>query len=237
MKLFKRVTGMLSASVNEMLDKAEDPQAMVNQMIREMEQAYAEMQQHTIAVLAAAKATERKLVRTREEEKSLEQHIETAVRNDEDETAKQAIRRRRTLTHMIAVLEKELKDANELSKRMKGELKVLETKVHEARIRRDSLIAKQAAARTRQKLHDTSMNFNSSLSAAFGAADTIRSGCSGLDSLEDKIEKQMAEAEAREELMREQFGRDYELLAMDDELNQELKELKSNIQAEAAPAA
>ena len=45
-----------------------------------------------------------------------------------------------------------------------------------------------------------------------------------------------AEAEAREELMREQFGRDYELLAMDDELDQELKELKSKIQAETAPA-
>ena len=237
MKLFKRATSMLSACVNEMLDKAEDPQAMVNQMIREMEQAYNEMQQHTIAVVATAKSTERKLVRTRNEEASVEKYVETAVRNNEDDTAKQAIRRRRTLTHMIAVLEIELKDASELSKRMKGELKVLETKVQEARIKRDSLLAKQAAAKTRQKLHSTSLDFNSSMSAAFGAADTIRSGCSGLDSLEGRIEKQMAEAEAREELMREQFGLAYELLAMDDDLDQELSALKSKMKAEATPAA
>ena len=90
MKLFKRVQSILSASINEMLDKAEDPQAMVNQMIRDMEQALADMREHTIAVVATAKATQRRLERVKAESEDLQQQIETAVKAQRDDVARLA---------------------------------------------------------------------------------------------------------------------------------------------------
>jgi len=229
MKLFKRARTILTASINDMLDKSEDPQAMVNQMVREMEEALVDMREHTIAVVATSKSTGRKLERALTENNALADYVETALRADDEDVARQALRRKGVLEHTIKVLRQELTDTEALSAKMKNELKLLESKLQEARIKRDALVAKQNAAKTRKKLFDTTENFNSRVSTVRGAMDTILDSSSAFQRLEDRIEKQMTEAEAREEMLREQYGQDAQILAMDDTIEVELQTLKAKL--------
>jgi phage shock protein A len=223
----------MTASINEMLDKAEDPQAMVNQMVREMEEALVDMREHTIAVVATAKSTAKKLERACTESESLASYVETAIRADDEDAARQALRRKGVLEHTTKVLRRELSDTEALGAKMKNELRLLESKLQEARIRRDALIAKQNAAKTRRKLYDTTESFNSSVNAARGAMDTIADSSSAFQRLEDRIEKQMAEAEAREEMLRDEYSHDAEILAIDETIEAELRALKEKLGAKS----
>ena len=47
MKIFKRVQSLLSASINDLLDKAENPKAITNQIIRDLEEATRELRRNT----------------------------------------------------------------------------------------------------------------------------------------------------------------------------------------------
>jgi phage shock protein A len=63
MGVFKRITDMTKAGMNEMLDKVEDPVVMLNQYIRDMEEEIAQAE----VTVAKQIANERKLLQRLEE--------------------------------------------------------------------------------------------------------------------------------------------------------------------------
>lgn len=63
MGVFKRISDMTKASINELLDKVEDPIVMLNQYIREMEEEIAKAE----VTVAKQMANERRLKQRMEE--------------------------------------------------------------------------------------------------------------------------------------------------------------------------
>lgn len=235
MKTFRRMQQMMRASVHEVLDRAENPRAMVNQMIRDMEAGLEEMRATTVTTLAAARTAERRLERTEAAVKTLQDAVTCALEQGDEDAARDALRRRKSLDHTVAVLKREGEEARTLSERMKRETKLVEARLREARVRRDTLVAHQAAAQTRRRLYDHSAQFTARLQATVDTARSLGDTDSDFARMQESIDRQVAEVEAREELLREQDVSAAELLVEDRELDRELDALRARLGSTARP--
>ena len=86
--IFERIGDILSANINAMLDKAEDPGKMVDQYLRNAKEDLAEVRANTAAVMAEEKRCKRIVDETQAEVNELMAYAEKAVMagNDADAT-------------------------------------------------------------------------------------------------------------------------------------------------------
>ena len=140
----------------------------------------------------------------------------------------QTTKLRKTIDESMEILKGQLEDAHNIAEKLKEELKFLEEKLREAKIKRDNLVTKQRAAETKQKLYDAADKVSRQLDS-FTAAEKVLEGFEGFAKFEEKIEKQMAEIEAREELSDDSLDREFQKMERDRELEAELAALKEKI--------
>jgi len=230
MSILKRIKSIVTGSINEMIDKVEDPETIVNQMIRDMEQAMTEMKTNTASAIATVKITEKKLDKAYNDQSLWQENAETAVKSGDDELAKKAIIKRKNIDDTIDILRDQLNDAEVISRKMKTELELLEEKLGEAKIKRDNLLTKRRAAETQLKLNETAEIVNSKMES-LAASDSVLEGFEGFTRFEEKIERQMAEVEAREEMTGANLEIEFRKMKQDSELEKELSALKSKLMA------
>ena len=73
MGILDRFTSIVKANINELLDKAEDPEKMVDQYLREMTESLAEVREATAGVMAEEKRCKKLLDENREETEKYEE--------------------------------------------------------------------------------------------------------------------------------------------------------------------
>ena len=230
MAIFKRVRDIISARLNDLLDGIEDPEAMINQMIREMEASIIDLRRNAASAIAAQKMVERRLARLTEEDAEWQQNAELAVRKGEDDLARKALARKADLAGPVAELRGQIADGDVLVARLKDELKSVEDKVQEARAKRETLVTKKRLAESRQKMLDAAGRAGTGTPADPGAARRI---IQGFDRLEEEIERKAAEAEAADELDRESRGDDvlgdFDRMKRERDVDEELDALKKKL--------
>lgn len=201
MAIFRRVREIISASLNELLVESEDPERSVQQIIREMERAIAEVRHQTADSVAELKMTERRIEKAQTEQESCVEQAKTALRHRSEDQARRALRKKRKLADLLEVLEKDLEEKCELVRFQKEELALLEEKVQEARLKRETLVAKKRLAETKRSFIDQ-VEGGSGISGR-SAARTILDGQEALERLADEADVDQAEADAQEEVLRE----------------------------------
>ncbi|HOQ49887.1 MAG TPA: PspA/IM30 family protein, partial [Candidatus Kapabacteria bacterium] len=72
MSIFKRIADIFKANVNDVLDKAEDPEKMLKQMVIEMEQSVNKATLAVAQAIANEKSLERKLEKARKDKEEWE---------------------------------------------------------------------------------------------------------------------------------------------------------------------
>jgi len=228
MRMLKRIKEIFEANINELLDKVEDPETTINQMIRDMDQAVAEMKSNTASAIATIKMTEKRLQKMKGEQRLWQENAETALRTQDEELAKRALLKKRSIEDAIAMLTIQLHEAQVLAEKMKQELKTLEAKYMEAKIKRDNLISKKRVAETRKKHYDAMGKMNQQMEK-LTAAEIDLAGFQGFAGFEEKIEKQMAEIDAREELSGDSLEQEFQKMKQDKLLQEELAALKQKM--------
>jgi len=226
--MLKRIKEIFEANINELLDKVEDPETTINQMIRDMDQAVAEMKSNTASAIATIKMTEKRLQKMKGEQRLWQENAETALRTQDEELAKRALLKKRSIEDAIAMLTIQLHEAQVLAEKMKQELKTLEAKYMEAKIKRDNLISKKRVAETRKKHYDAMGKMNQQMEK-LTAAEIDLAGFQGFAGFEEKIEKQMAEIDAREELSGDSLEQEFQKMKQDKLLQEELAALKQKM--------
>ena len=73
MGILDRFTSIVKANINELLDKAEDPEKMVDQYLREMTESLSEVREATAGVMAEEKRCKRLVDENREETEKYEE--------------------------------------------------------------------------------------------------------------------------------------------------------------------
>lgn len=140
MGIFTRTCDIVNANVNALLDKAEDPEKLVRQMIREMEETLIEIK----AACAGTMAGCRKLRRNEEDARARaarwEARARQAVDSGRDDLAREALVQKR---HYLDAAEAAAGDAVELESleaEYKDDIVQLEEKLGIARDRRRTLV-------------------------------------------------------------------------------------------------
>lgn len=158
MGIFSRMTDIINANLNAMLDKAEDPEKMVRLIIQEMEDTLVEVRSTSVRSIARKKELQRHTVNLNAEAAEWQRKAELAVSKDRDDLARAALEvKSRTLVR-IDELQKELKHAEQEIVKLDEDTGKLKAKLADARQRQKAIILRQASVasrlRVKHQIHD-----------------------------------------------------------------------------------
>ncbi len=105
MGVLTRFKDIMTANINALLDKAEDPQKMIDQYLRDLEEDMAKVRSETASMMAAERAAKRELDECSEEMEKMTDYAKRAVVAGNDEEAKQFLQKKSNLASRQAVLQ------------------------------------------------------------------------------------------------------------------------------------
>lgn len=220
--LFKRISDVIAANLNDLVDRVEDPERMIKQLIREMEENIASAREGVIDAVASEKQLAKELDHQRRQAEDWQQRARRAMEAGNETLAREALLRRKEHDGIVTNLEASWQSARRSSERLKTQLRALEAKLEEARLKKGSLVARQRAAQAREQMDQVNDRFQTglNLNQSFGR-------------MADKVGEMEARMEAREELYGDysQVEREFLKLETDSELEAELAALRKQVQS------
>lgn len=233
MSILDRVSRLVRANVNDLIDQAEDPEKMIDQLLRDMQSNITTARASVAAMIAQEKELEADLNEVRQLSAEWATKAQRAVDAGKDDLAREALRRKRDNDENGRVYEQQHQAQNQTVEKLKQQLRLLESKYDTTLSQRDSLIARQRRAEaTRQVSAHVS-----SLSPLDVSAE--------LDRMERKIRSNEAQASALSEIEDNSFDAQFRELDYDLDVERELEALKSGnpsapttgeIEAETTPS-
>lgn len=185
MSILRRFKAIMSSNVNALLDKAEDPEKMIDQYLRDLNKDLGKVKSETATVMANEQRALRELQECEADVEKMETYAMKALEVNDEADARKFLQRKAVLTEQAV----ELAKAHELAVTNSGQMKEMHDKlvgdINELESRRSILKGKAAVAKTQKKMND----MGSSLK---GAASTK----SAFDQMEDKINQSLDEAKA-----------------------------------------
>jgi len=148
MGMFGRIADVVNANVNDLIDKAENPEKMLKQIIREIEDNIDKAKKETVNILAQAKRLEKEVDAKAKQVDEWVRRAELAVDQANDDLARKALERKLTHEKELSVLQDQLADTQAAAEQMKNNVHLLQDKLTEARAKLTSLAARSAAAKT-----------------------------------------------------------------------------------------
>lgn len=215
MGLVDRVTRLVRANVNDMLDRAEDPESTLDQILRDMEINIGAARGQVASMIAQEKELQADLNEVKELSAEWQAKASRAVEAGKDDLAREALRRKKDNDESGTLYEQQLSAQTQALSRMKGQLAALETKYQSALSQRDTLIARQRRAKSQQQVADTVSSFSPS------------DPSSELERIERKIRGSEARADATIEMQDDTLEAQFAELDYDTDVEAELEALKA----------
>jgi phage shock protein A len=215
MALLERVSTLIRANLNDLIDKAENPEVMLKQVIQDMENQL--MQIKTQVAIAAA--DQHVLERKRQE--SLDQHTqwvkraELAVDKQDDGLARAALERSVSAKQLAENFAQQVEDQKAQVANLKTALFKLDQKLAEARAKCDVLIAQHRRSRAINRAADAQM-------AAGGPSKVA-----AFERMKGKVLHEDAVSQAKSELVADDVEDRFAALEKGDRIEQLLSDLKS----------
>lgn len=204
MGIFDRLSRLVRSNLNDLIARAENPEKMLVQVIEDMRKQLAQAKQE----VAVAIADERKLRAQMEEERKQAQEWERrarlAIREGRDDLAKQALMRGQEHANNAAEMEEQWEKHRSETDRLKGSLRQLNSKIEEAKRKKNLLIAKQKRAQAQKRIHETMAGMQDK--SAFRAFDQM------VEKVEETERKALAAAEVTEDLEGDDLTREFAML-------------------------
>lgn len=188
MSIFNRFSDVVRSNINALIDRAEDPEKMANQIILDLEKLQKQATEGVAASIAEEKRLKLLVEQNKAEAERWEIRAVEALKRDNEEMAREALAQKQRFDRDYETFrdqhERQVADVNQL----KDNLRQLRSKIDEARRRRDNLVARSTTARTQQKI-----------SRATSTASSL-DAMGKLDKMEQRVDQQAAMAAAYREL-------------------------------------
>ncbi len=146
MSTMSRFRHVVSANVNALLERAEDPEKMLAALVREMEDALREARAAGAELLGEQKRFQRRKDGLATQCEQWTERAEQAVSQGRDELAREALTSRQKLTEESDRCALAITQAQQGMQRVNGDIKRLEQRLAEARKRQQSMRQQQAPA-------------------------------------------------------------------------------------------
>ena len=155
MGIFSRLTDIVNANINALLDGAEDPEKMARLMVQEMEDTLVEVRSAAVKAIADKKEIARRLDRLGREQADWAGKAEFAVSRGREDLAKSALVAKRKLADRADTLAVELTAIEDSLDKYNEDMGKLEAKLAEAKAKRKSVEIRMKAAQKRVKMRRT----------------------------------------------------------------------------------
>lgn len=152
MGIFSRMTDIINANLNGMLDKAEDPEKMVRLIIQEMEDTLVEVRSTAVRTIARKKELQRHVAHLQGEAAEWQRKAELAMSKDREDLARAALAARARAQENATSMEKELRHVDEEVAKLEEDTSMLKTRLADARVRQKSIKLRADSADSRLKV-------------------------------------------------------------------------------------
>ena len=191
MSILRRFKDIMASNINALLDKAEDPEKMIDQYLRNLQRDLGQVKAETASIMAEEQRAKRELNECKADVEKMQNYAVKALEAGNEDDARKFLERKATLSEKQTQLQKsfDLAEVNSVQMRQMNDKLVKE--INELNARRTMLKGKAAVAKTQKRMNEIS-------STVTGASESL----SDFDRLEDKINKSLDEANAMAELNR-----------------------------------
>jgi len=188
MGIFKRVSDVLKANINDLISKAENPEKMLNQIMVEMNEQLIESKKSVASAIADEKRLERQMKEHLGQAQDWEKKAMLAVRAGKDDLAKEALLRKQEYAGLAVQYKEQWASQHAAVEKLKSSLRQLQGKIEEAGRKKNLLIARAKRAEAQKQIQKTMGNLSDT-----GAFEVF-------DRMAAKVDKIEAEADAMAEL-------------------------------------
>jgi phage shock protein A len=222
MGILDRVSTILRANINSLLDQAEDPEKALDQLIRDMADAIGQARGSVAEMIAQEKLLEADMERNANLAREWGQKAELAVSRGADDLAKEALRRKIDYEKNAHAYTSQLSSQSEVVQKLKHDLEQLESKYESAVRNREAMIARHRRALAQQKVAKTAAQL------------TTVDPTSELARMEERIRMEEARAAALTEVHSRPASLEdkFAALEQDDDLERQLADLKGKVRGQ-----
>jgi phage shock protein A len=217
MGLFDRLGRVVRANLNDMVSKAEDPEKILEQAIIDMQEDLIQLRQAVARAIATQKRTEQQYNKATSEANSWQQRAQLALQKGDEDLAREALVRRKSNTDTATQLKTQLDQQNGQVDTLKRNLIALESKISEAKTKKDMLKSRAAAAKANEQLQSTIGRLGTS--SAMGA----------FERMEDKVMELEARSQAAYELTGNDLEQQFAMLESGSDVDDELAAMKASL--------
>jgi phage shock protein A len=155
MGVLERLSTLIRANINDMLDQAEDPEIMLNQILRDMESEINKARSQVAEMMAQEKLFRDDLDAEQRKSSHMQERAEHYVREGNDQMAREALKRKADSDANIDVLRQQLSAQSEMVGRLRSQLDTLQEKYQDAMSNRDALLARHRRVKAQQQITTT----------------------------------------------------------------------------------
>ncbi|HZP21899.1 MAG TPA: PspA/IM30 family protein [Terriglobales bacterium] len=213
MALLDRVATLVRANLNDLIDRAENPEKMLKQVILDMENQFMQVKTQVAIALADLHLLEKKKKDNAEKHAEWMRKAELAVDKKDDELARAALERAMSFQQLADSFDQQIADQQTQVEALKAALKKLELKLTEARGKADLLIAQHRRTRA--------------VSRAAEAQLTPTGEHRTLDRMQTKVAHAEALGRAKGEVLGDDIDGRLHRLEREDKINSLLEEIKA----------
>ena len=217
MALMERVTTLLRANVNDLIDRAEEPEKMLKQLVLDLENQLLQVKTQVAIAIADQHLLERKKAEHDAAVVSWKSKAAMAVSRGRDEMAREALGRLVSHTQMAESFAEQIEDQRTESEALRGSFLKLQQKLLEVRTRCELMIAEhrrtRGGGRARKAEAAASTAKSKGALERYGAQIAVQAAANGA------VTQVMAETESLEDR--------FAMLERDQQVEALLEELKS----------
>ena len=205
MAIFERISDLVKANINDLIDKAENPEKMVKQIIIDMEDQLRKATQGLGTAMGSLNQVKKQLIVAQEQSNVWQAKAKECLAQGNDKMVAQ-------YQEMCTSMESQVNE-------IKSQIDTLKAKLEEARSKQAMLVARSQMADAKSQMAKTLGNMDS------------KSAFAKMDKMEQKIEQKEAEADAFSEVSGVQESENDPFAQMDKEksINEELEKLKQEM--------
>ncbi|HEX8984759.1 MAG TPA: PspA/IM30 family protein [Bryobacteraceae bacterium] len=215
MALLERVTTLIRANLNDLIEKAEDPEKMIRQVILDMENQLLQVKTQVAVSIADQHLLEKKLKENEDEERQWMRRAEVALDKQDDSLARAAVERAMSHKATAESFRQQVEDQKTQVENLKAALLKLQQKLEEAQAKSDMLIAQHRRSRAMGKATEAGRVMGEDTNAA------------AFERMKNKVQHTEATAQATADLLADDVEGRFAAMEKQDEIDRLLNELKA----------
>jgi phage shock protein A len=190
MNLLGRLARVVRSQVNSLVQEAEDPEKMLDQVVMRLQNDLIQLRQAVAQAIATQKRTERQHQQTATLAQEWYNRAQLAVNKGDDAQAREALSQRQSYLKMRSQLAEHRDQQQAIVAKLKANMRDLEVKIADIKTRRDMYVARARSAEASQRIED--------MMAQVGSGRSLGT----ISQMEDKVLNLEAQAEALADLNR-----------------------------------